>query len=88
MRCMFALGLALVLPGFAVAEDIWGEKLYFFLAKSDVVALGEFTSEPVVKEATEEIRHYQADFKITQVIKWVRPSRAVSFSMPRNGCRS
>lgn len=72
MRCMFALGLALVLPGLVVASDP-EETLRFYLAKSDVVALGEFTTEPVGKRVNEEFRHYQADFKITQVLKWDAP---------------
>jgi hypothetical protein len=72
MRYMFALRLALVLPGLVVAGDT-EEALRLFLAKSDVVALGEFTTEPLGKETNGEYRHYQADFKITQVIKWDAP---------------
>src|SRR5438105_2542016 len=48
MRCMIALGLALVLPGLAGAGDL-EETLRFYLAKSDVVVLGEFTSDPIHK---------------------------------------
>jgi hypothetical protein len=69
---MFALGLAAVLANFAAASDP-EEALRLFLAKSDVVALGEFTTEPVCKETNWEYRQYQADFKITQVIKWDAP---------------
>jgi len=69
---MFALGLPLVLPALVLGNYL-EESLYLFLAKSDVVALGEFTSEPVAKEANEEFHQYQADFKISQVIKWDAP---------------
>jgi hypothetical protein len=72
MRCTFLLGLALVLPGLVVAGDS-EEALRLFLAKSEVVVLGDFTTEPVVKETFEENRQYQADFKIAQVIKWDAP---------------
>lgn len=71
MRCTIALGLALVLPGLAVAGDP-EETLRFYLAKSDVVVVGEFTSEPVHK-STKFVSHYQADFKIARLIKWDAP---------------
>jgi hypothetical protein len=74
MRYLLALGLAVMLPGLVVGGDI-EEGLRLFLAKSDVVALGEFTTEPVVKETNWEYRDYQADFKITQVIKWDAPGQ-------------
>jgi hypothetical protein len=73
---MFALGLALVLPGFVLAVDT-EETLRYYLAKSDLVVVGEFTSEPVVKEAIFETRHHEADFKIAQVIKWDAPKTRV-----------
>src|SRR5262249_30207478 len=41
--------------------------------KSDVVVLGEFTTEPVAEPGNEVYRDYRADFKITQVIKWDAP---------------
>jgi hypothetical protein len=72
MRCLFVLGLSLVLPGLVVASDP-EEVLRFYLARSDVVALGQFTSEPARKWANGEILHYQAEFKITQVLKWDAP---------------
>ena len=71
---MFALGLALVLPGFAVAGDI-EETLRFYLAKSDVVVVGEFASEPAEVMANVELRHSQADFKITEIVKWDAPDK-------------
>jgi hypothetical protein len=74
MRCMFAFGLALMLPGLAVAEDI-EETLRYYLAKSDVVVVGEFASEPVEIMANEELRHSQADRTITQIIKWDAPEK-------------
>jgi hypothetical protein len=74
MRYLFALGLAVVLPGFVGASDS-EEALRLFLAKSDVVALGEFATEVVAKETNWEYRDYQADFKVTQVIKWDAPGQ-------------
>jgi hypothetical protein len=73
-RCTFALGLALMLPGIVSARDP-DEALRLFLAKSDVVVLGEFTTEPVGEKAF-EYHHFQADFKITQVIKWDAPGES------------
>lgn len=75
MRYLFALGLAFLLPSLVVGGDI-EEGLRLFLAKSDVVALGEFTTEPVVKETNWEYRDYQADVKITRVIKWDAPGES------------
>jgi hypothetical protein len=72
MRRVFALGLALGIPGLVVAGDS-EESLRHFLARSDVIVLGEFATEPVGKKASEEVRHYQADFKISQVVKWDAP---------------
>jgi hypothetical protein len=72
MRCMIAVGLALVLPGIVVASDL-EETLRFYLAKSDVAVLGEFASEPIRKGANKFTTHYQADFKITQLLKWDAP---------------
>ena len=74
MRYMIALGLALVLPGLAVAGDP-EETLRFYLAKSDVVVLGEFTSEPIHK-SNKFGSHDQADFKIAQLLKWDAPGEA------------
>jgi hypothetical protein len=71
---MFVFGLALLLPGFALAMDP-EETPRYYLAKSDVVVVGEFTSEPVVQEKTEEIHHYQADCKISQIVKWEAPEK-------------
>jgi hypothetical protein len=62
----------LILPGLVVAGDI-EEGLRLFLAKSDVVALGQFTTEPVPKETNWEYRDYHAEFQLTQVIKWDAP---------------
>lgn len=72
MRYLLALGLAVMPAGFAAA-DYSEEALHLFLAKSDVVGLGEFTTEPVHKETNWEYHEYEADFKITQVIKWDAP---------------
>jgi hypothetical protein len=69
---MIALGLALVLPSLIVANDLQ-ETLRFYLAKSDVVVLGEFTSEPIRKGASKFGTDYQADFKIAQLLKWDAP---------------
>lgn len=68
LRYMIALGLTLGLATFAVADD-GDDTLRFYLSKSDVVLLGEFTSEPIgaIKEAG--VIHYQADCKISQLIK-------------------
>ncbi len=74
MRCMIALGLALVLPGLVVAGDL-EETLRFYLAKSDVVVLGEFTSEPVLAK-TKFASGGEADFKIAQLIKWDAPGES------------
>jgi len=68
---MIALGLALVLPGLAVAGNL-EETLRFYLSKSDVVVLGEFTSEPVHAK-TKFASGGEADFKIAQLIKWDAP---------------
>lgn len=70
MRYMIALGFAL-LPSLVVAGDL-EETLRFYLSKSDVVVLGEFTSEPIHK-ANKFTIHDQADFKIAQIIKWDAP---------------
>jgi hypothetical protein len=75
MRCMIALGLALALPGLVAARDS-EETLRFYLAKSDVVVAGEFTSEPVRKTPNKFTTHYQADFTITQLLKWEAPGKA------------
>lgn len=72
MRCMIALGLALALPSLVVANSL-EEALQFYLAKSDVVVLGEFASEPIRKGASKFGTDYHADFKIAQVIKWDAP---------------
>jgi hypothetical protein len=72
MRYMIALGFALVLPSLVVAGDL-EETLRFYLSKSDVVLLGEFTSEPSRKGASKFGTHYQADFKIAQLLKWDAP---------------
>lgn len=71
MRCISALGLALALLSLVVAQD--PETLRFYLAKSDVVVLGEFAGEPIRKGASKFGTHYQADFKITQLLKWDAP---------------
>src|SRR5580704_16165252 len=75
MRYMIALGLALVLPGLVVAGDL-EETLRFYLSKSDVVVLGEFTSEPIRKSPNKFTTHYQADFKIAQLLKWEAPGES------------
>jgi hypothetical protein len=41
--------------------------------KSDVAVLGEFTSEPIHKSPSKFTSHYQADFKIAQLLKWEAP---------------
>src|SRR5262245_54157694 len=63
------LALALALPGLAATRDT--EEI--LLAKADVVVLGEFVSDPVRKAPREGVAHYQADFRIAQVIKWDAP---------------
>lgn len=80
MRCMFALGLTLVLPSLGLASALpslfvagaLDETLCFYLAKSDVVVLGEFTSEPIHRK-NQFTSHYQADFQIAQLLKWDAP---------------
>jgi hypothetical protein len=72
MRCMIALGLALTLPSL-VAANCLEETLVFYLAKSDVVVLGEFAGEPIRKGASKFGTDYQADFKIAKVLKWDAP---------------
>lgn len=72
MRCMIAVGLALALPSLVVADDLQ-ETLRYYLAKSDVVVLGEFASEPIRKFAGKHGTDYQADFKIAQLVKWDAP---------------
>ena len=74
MRCLFALAAVMAPLSFAAGGDS-EEALRLFLAKSDVVALGEFTTEPVGEKANGEYRHYRADFKITQLIKWDAPGK-------------
>lgn len=74
MRYMIALGLVLVLPGLVVADP--EATLRFYLAKSDVVVLGEFTSEPIRNIPTKFTAHYQADFKIAELIKWDAPGES------------
>lgn len=69
LRCMAALGLALVLPALTAADD-GDDTLRFYLLKSDVVLLGEFTAAPLVGAIKEEgVIHYQAEFKISQLLK-------------------
>jgi hypothetical protein len=72
MRYLFAPVLALLLPGLVVASDT-EETLRYYLTKSDVIVIGEFATEPVGKEPNEEFRYYQADFKITEIVKWDAP---------------
>jgi hypothetical protein len=74
MRYLLSLGLAVMLPNFASGDS--EEALRLFLAKSDVVVLGGFTTEVVGKETSGEYRAYHADFKITQLIKWDAPGEA------------
>jgi hypothetical protein len=73
MRTALALGVALALPNLAAAHDP-EEALRLFLAKSDVVVLGEFATEPAAEKANGGFVHYQADFKITQILKWDAPT--------------
>jgi hypothetical protein len=68
---MIALGLTLAAPSFVADLE---ETLRFYLSKSDVVVLGEFTSEPIVKISAEGVAHSQADFKIAQLLKWDAPT--------------
>lgn len=72
MQCITALGLALAPPSLAVAGDL-EETLRFYLAKSDVVVLGEFASEPIRKGTSKFGTQYEADFKIAQILKWDAP---------------
>jgi hypothetical protein len=68
-RLLAALGLLLCLFAAPARADDGDDTLRAYLAKSDVVLLGEFTSEPesFVREAG--MVHYQADFKIAQLLK-------------------
>lgn len=56
------------LPGTVRADD-GDDTLRSYLSKSDVVALGEFTSEPIGESAEAGLVHYQADFKIARLLK-------------------
>jgi hypothetical protein len=62
------LSIAVLLPAVVLADDGDGT-LLTFLAKSDVVLLGEFTSEPLGESTEGGVMHYLADFKISQLIK-------------------
>jgi hypothetical protein len=72
MRYLFALGLTLGLPGLVVAGD-FEATLRHYLAKSDVIVAGEFTSEPAGNQVNGGFHHYQGDFKITRIVKWDSP---------------
>ncbi len=60
--------IACLLPIAAFAED-GDETLLLYLSKSDVVVLGEFTTEPVGAVREAGLISYQAGFKIAQLIK-------------------
>lgn len=63
---MVPLGLLVCLFSGVIRADDGDDILLFYLAKSDVVALGEFTSEPSRETSELDEIHYVADFKISR----------------------
>jgi hypothetical protein len=57
-----------VLPAVVLADD-GDDTLLMYLSKSDAVILGQFTSELIGESGEAGVIHYQADFKISQLIK-------------------
>jgi hypothetical protein len=83
---LLSLVLSLV-PGLAVADD-GDDTLRHYLAKADVVVLGEFTSEPVGFTKEAGVVSYGADFKIAQLIKGAaQGDRRVGGTIPVNVVR-
>ena len=60
--------VVILLAAFA-RVDADDETLEFYLAKAEVVLLGEFTSEPIGYSTEGGVVHYQADFQIEQILK-------------------
>ncbi len=58
----------------AIADD-GDETLRFYLARSDLVVLGEIASEPSEFQKEIGVANYVCDFKIAQVLKGKRPAR-------------
>jgi hypothetical protein len=72
MREVISLGLILALraSAFAAGGD---DTLRFFLAKSDLVILGEITSQPVGISSEVGVVEYACDFRIAEVLKGGTP---------------
>jgi len=68
MRTLLLTLLVCVFPGVALADG-GDDTLLMYFSRSDVVVLGEFTSEPVGESTEGGVIHYLADFKVAQLIK-------------------
>ncbi len=84
MRPMLLLPLC-VLCSVAVAGDD-DETLRFYLSKSDVAALGEFTSEPIGESSEQGVVRYQADFKLVRLIKGEKAGERAAGGTIRVNC--
>jgi hypothetical protein len=74
MRTAILLGLVLALAAPALADDS-DDTLRFFLSKSDLVVLGEITSEPVGIVGEDGVVNYICDFRIAKVLKGKKPNK-------------
>lgn len=84
MRMFVVVLLVCLLPGVAMAGDSDGSMLYF-LERSDVVVLGQFTSKPIGEQTELGVIHYQADFQIARLIKGEpQDERRVGGTIPVN----
>ena len=72
MRMVKALGLVLGLAVPAFADD-GDDTLRFFLSKSELVVLGEITSEPHGVWDEKGVVNYICDFRIAEVLKGKKP---------------
>jgi hypothetical protein len=65
--CFLAL-LAAQWAAVVLADD-GDETLLYYLSKSDVAVLGQFTSDVIGESGEAGVIHYQADFKVARLIK-------------------
>jgi hypothetical protein len=78
MKPLVAVGISIALAAGAAAQggaEAGDDTLRFYLGKSALVVLGEFTSEPFGYSAELGAAHWSADFRIDEVLKGARPAK-------------
>jgi hypothetical protein len=65
---LLAAMLSACCQAFVLGDD-GDETLRWYLSRSDVVALGQFTSDVIGESGEAGVIHYRADFKVAQLIK-------------------